>query len=304
MENLGYTKPLYILPFDHRATFAQKFFDKNSIADLTSEERELVTEYKKIIYEGFKKAVENGVHKEYAAILVDEEFGDEILKNAKENGFLTILTTEKSGQEEFEFQYGGDFPAHIEKYNPNFVKVLIKYNPQDPQDLKKRQLEKLKTVSDFCIVRSFKFLLEVLVIATKEQLESSGGTKEQFDKLLRPVLTVQLIKELQAAGVEPDVWKLEGFDSTEEYKEIIETARASGRNNVSLVILGRGENEEKVSEWLRVGKNVVGVIGFAVGRTVFWQAILDFKSGTKTREEAVDVISQNFTNFYKIFTSK
>src|ERR1035437_2151916 len=121
MENLGYTKPLYILPFDHRATFAQKFFNKNSIADLTNEEHQLITEYKKIVYEGFKKAVQNGIPKESAAILIDEEFGDEILKDAKENGFVILLTTEKSGQEEFEFQYDGDFPTHIEKYNPQFV---------------------------------------------------------------------------------------------------------------------------------------------------------------------------------------
>lgn len=304
MENLGYNKSLYILPFDHRATFAQKVFNKNSIADLTSEEHQLITEYKKIVYEGFKKAAQNTVPKESAAILIDEEFGDEILKDAKENGFLTILTTEKSGQDEFEFQYGGDFPAHIEKYNPQFVKVLIKYNPEDAQDLKTRQLEKLKIVSDFCQVKGFKFLLEVLVIATKNQQEKSGGSKEQFDKLLRPGLTVELIKELQAAGVEPDVWKLEGFDSKEDYNEIIRTARDNGRNNVGFVILGRGENEEKVDEWLKIGKDVVGVIGFAVGRTVFWQAILDFRSSTKTREEAVTQISENFTNFYKIFTSK
>lgn len=304
MENLGYTKPLYILPFDHRATFATKVFNKSSIADLTSEERQLITEYKQIIYDGFKKAVGDGIPKEAAAILVDEDFGDGILKDAKENGYVIILTTEKSGQEEFDFQYGTDFPAHIEKYNPQFVKVLIKYNPKDLQDLKVRQQEKLKLVTDFCQVKGFKFLLEVLVIATKEQLEQAGGLKEQFDKSLRPGLTVEIIRELQNAGVEPDVWKLEGFDTAEEYKGIVETARANGRVNVGLVILGRGENEEKVDEWLKIGSKVDGVIGFAVGRTVFWQSILDFKNGAKTREEAVDVISQNFTNFYKTFTVK
>ncbi len=304
MENLGYNKSLYILPFDHRATFASKIFNKASVNDLTEQEKQLITEYKQIIYEGFKKAVGNGISKENAAILLDEQFGDAILKDAKENGFVVLLTTEKSGQEEFEFQYGADFTTHIEKYNPQFVKVLIKYNPKDQEDLKKRQLEKLKLVTDFCQVKGFKFLLEVLIIPTKEQAESTNNSKQEFDKTLRPGLTVEMIKELQLAGVEPDVWKLEGFDTAEEYKEIIETARENGRSNVSLVILGRGENEEKVDEWLKIGKEVAGVIGFAVGRTVFWQAILDFRSGTKTREEAVDVISQNFTNFYKIFTSK
>ena len=303
MENLGYSKPLYILPFDHRATFAQKIFNKNSLSELTDQEHQLICEYKQIIYEGFKKAVQNGISKENAAILLDEQFGDVILKDAKEKGFVVLLTTEKSGQEEFDFQYGADFATHIEKYNPQFVKVLIKYNPKDDTDLKTRQLEKLKTVSDFCKVKGFKFLLEVLIIPNKEQQESSHNSKEEFDKILRPDLTVEMIRELQLARVEPDVWKLEGFDAKEDYIEIIQAARENGRNNVGLVILGRGENEEKVDEWLKIGKEVVGVIGFAVGRTVFWQAILDFRSGTKTREEVIFQISQNFSNFYKIFTS-
>lgn len=303
MENLGYTKRLYILPFDHRATFAQKIFNKKSISDLTNQEYQLITQYKKIIYGAFKKSVQNEIPKEYGAILIDEEFGDEILKDAKEKGFVTILTTEKSGQNELEFQYGDDFPAHIEKYNPDFVKVLIKYNPADPEGLKNRQKGKLKIVSDFCRVKNFKFLLEVLVIPTKEQLGQPQGSKEQFDKLLRPGLTVEVIKELQAHGVEPDVWKLEGFDSKDEYKEIVDAARADGRSSVGLVILGRGENEEKVAEWLQIGSKVTGVIGFAVGRTVFWQEILDFRNGIKTQEETINAISRNFTDFYKIFTS-
>ena len=303
MENPGYTKPLYILPFDHRSTFAQKMFNKNSLEDLTPEEHQLIIDYKKIIFEGFKKSLELGVPKDYAAILVDEEFGDEILKDAKQNGFVTILTTEKSGQEEFDFQYGNDFAEHIEKYNPTFAKVLIKYNPDDPEDLKKRQQKKLKLISDFCNVKAYKFLLEVLVIATKEQMESVGESKEDYDRLIRPGLTVEVIKEFQAAGVEVDVWKLEGFDSVEEYRDIVSAAREDGRDSVSLVVLGRGEGEEKVDEWLKIGSDVSGVIGFAVGRTVFWQSIADFKSGIKTREEAIETIGQNFYKFYKIFTS-
>ena len=303
MDNLGYNKPLYILPFDHRATFAQKLFNKNSLGDLSEEERAKIREFKKIIYEGFKKSIEGGISKEYAAILVDEEFGDEVLNEAKQNGYITILTTEKSGQEEFDFQYGNEFQQHIQKYDPEFVKVLIRYNPEDPEDLRHRQLTKLKTVSDFCKEKGYKFLLEVLVIANEKQKEEAEGLKEKFDEILRPALTVADIKELQDFGVEPDVWKLEGFDREEQYKEIVEAAKENGRDNVSLVVLGRGEGEEKVDEWLEVGSKVAGVIGFAVGRTVFWQSIVDYKNGTKNREESVKQISENFTKFYKIFTS-
>lgn len=303
MENLGYSKPLYILPFDHRSTFAQKMFNKSSLNDLSEEEKQMIKDFKMIIYEGFKKAVTGGIPKEYAAILVDEEFGEAVLTDAKQNGFITILTTEKSGQEEFDFEYGDDFAAHIEKHSPIFAKVLIRYNPEDPEDLRHRQLERLKKISVFCRENGFKFLLEVLVIANEKQKEETDNSKEKFDDLLRPALTVADIKELQDFGIEPDIWKLEGFDTAQHYKEIVETAKENGRENVSLVVLGRGEGEEKVEEWLRIGSKVNGVVGFAVGRTVFWQSLVDFKNRIKTREEAVYTISANFTNFYRIFTS-
>jgi 5-dehydro-2-deoxygluconokinase len=164
-------------------------------------------------------------------------------------------------------------------------------------------LEKLKTITDFCRVKGFKFLLEVLVIPTHEQLQSFNNSKAEFDSKMRPGLTVEVIKEFYQHKVEPDVWKLEGFDTKAEYRQVIDAAREGGRSSVSLVILGRGESEEKVDEWLSVGKDVVGVIGFAVGRTVFWQAILDFRKGIKSRGQAVEEISNNFTKFYKIFTS-
>ena len=118
IKSLGYTKNLFILPFDHRSSFAKIFQDKDNIASA-----------KWIIYEAFKKALQDGISKDQSAILVDEEFGDKILIDAKNNGFTTILTTEKSGQKEFEFEYGNDFSKHIEKYNPTFVKALIRYKP-------------------------------------------------------------------------------------------------------------------------------------------------------------------------------
>ena len=127
-NNLGYNKSLFILPFDHRSSFSKIFQDKDSIVSA-----------KWIIYEAFKKALSDGIPKDSAAILVDEEFGDKILLDAKNNGFTTILTTEKSGQKEFTLEYGSEFAKHIEKYKPTFAKALIRYNPEDKNDSKVRQ---------------------------------------------------------------------------------------------------------------------------------------------------------------------
>ncbi len=300
LSKLGYNKPLYILPFDHRSAFATELFQKKSLSDLSYEEKELIKEFKMLIYKGIKKAVEKAVPKENAGILVDEEFGEEVLLDAKRNGFITILTIEKSGQEEFNFMYE-NFKEHIEKFKPDFVKVLIQYNPKDSQDLKERQQKNLKIISDYAHENNYKFLLEVLVLPTKEQLNKVNGEREAYDRKLRPELTIEVIKTFQAKGIEPDIWKLEGMETAIDYSGVISEVRSGGRESVGVVILGRGAKEEKVQEWLRIGARVNGVIGFAVGRTIFWDVIEKFYKGEMGKASVIEVISKKFESFYKVF---
>jgi len=308
LQKLGYTKPLYILPFDHRTTFAKKIFGKDSISELLPGEKEAIREFKMLIYKGFKDAVEKLIPTNEAAILCDEEFGSEILIDALHNGFMTLLPVEKSGQEEFQFQYES-FGEHIEKFHPNFVKALVRFNPKDQEDLKQRQRANLKKLSDYCHENNHKFLLEVLIIPTELQLKDVG-TRQGFDRKLRPVLAAEVVKDFQNFEIEPDVWKLEGFDKSEDYEEVIKAIKSGGRENVNLVILGRGAREEEIEKWLEVGvkeevfevgAKVEGVIGFAVGRTVFWQAIEKFHKGEIGKAEVIQTVSENFQSFYKIF---
>jgi 5-dehydro-2-deoxygluconokinase len=307
--NLGYTKPLYILPFDHRTTFAKKIFGKDSITDLNPQEKEAIRELKMLVYKGFKDAVEKLIPTESAAILCDEEFGAEILIDALHNGYITLLPVEKSGQAEFDFQYT-DFGQHIERFHPSFVKALVRFNPSDADDAKQRQKTKLKELSDYCREHNHKFLLEVLIIPIEAQLKDAGS-QLGFERKMRPVLAAEVVKDFQDFGIEPDIWKLEGFEKEEDYKEIIQTIKRGGRENVNLIILGRGAREEEVEKWLEVGAKeevfetgakVEGVIGFAVGRTVFWQAIEKFHQGEIGKAEVIQTVSKNFQNLYKVFT--
>jgi 5-dehydro-2-deoxygluconokinase len=308
--SLGYTKPLYVLPFDHRLTFAKRMFNKNSIADLDSEEKEAIREFKMLIYKGFKDAVEKLIPADFAAILCDEEFGSEVIIDASHNSYLTLLPVEKSGQTEFDFQYE-NFAEHIQKFRPKFVKALVRFNPADAEDLKLRQKEKLKQISDYCHENNQLFLLEVLVIPTEQQFKDVGS-QLSFDRKMRPILAEQVIGEFQDFGIEPDVWKLEGFDQTEDYKEVIRAIKKDGRVNVNLVVLGRGGSVEDVGRWLEIGEKeeifetggkVEGVIGFAVGRTVFWDALEKFHKREIGKAEAIQTVSTNFQKFYRIFTS-
>jgi myo-inositol catabolism protein IolC len=296
----GYQKPLYILPFDHRGSFETGMFGWKGA--LTAEQTAQIAAAKQVIYDGFLQAIAGGVPKEKAGILVDEQFGAAILRDAAAQGLAFACPAEKSGQEDFDFEYGEDFAAHIEAFHPTFCKVLVRYNPEGDPALNKEQAARLKRLSDYLQAanRSL-FLFELLVPAEKAQLDKVKGDKKAYDLEIRPRMMVGAIKELQNAGVEPDVWKIEGLDRREDCEQIVKVAKSGGRDMVGCIILGRGENDEKVSEWLATAASVPGFIGFAVGRTDFWQPLVDWRDKKTSREAAVSQIANRYREFVDTF---
>jgi myo-inositol catabolism protein IolC len=297
---IGYDKPLYLLPYDHRGSFETKMFGWHG--DLSPAQTAEIAAAKEVIYDGFKAAVEAGVPREKAGILVDEQFGAAILRDAAARGFTIACPAEKSGQEEFDFEYGADFATHIEAFHPTFCKVLVRYNAEGDQALNRRQSARLKQLSDYLHSKGeSRFMFELLVPPEKSQLEQLKGDKKSYDLELRPRLMAQAILELQDAGVEPDVWKIEGLDRREDCERVVATARRDGRDDVGCIVLGRGEDEKKVREWLTTAAGVSGFIGFAVGRTDFWQPLVDFRAKKTTREAAVAAIASRYQGFADIF---
>lgn len=296
----GYDRPLYILPFDHRGSFETKMFGWHE--PLTAEQTSQIAAAKQVIYDGFKAAIQSGVPKENAAILVDEQFGAAILRDAAADGFHTACPTEKSGQDEFDFQYGDEFAAHIEAFYPTFCKVLVRYNPESDRELNRAQAERLSRLSQYLqSARRSLFMFELLVPAEKVQLDQVNGDKKAYDLKMRPRLMAEAIRELQAANVEPDVWKIEGLDRAEDCQKIVSVARRDGRGTVGCIILGRGEDEEHVRTWLSVAASVEGFIGFAVGRTDFWGPLVDWRGGKIDRGTAVSQIAGHYQEFVEIF---
>ncbi len=167
---LGYHGKLYILAFDHRGSFQKKMFGIEG--EPTPEETETISDAKRLIFEGMLEAVGRGAEAGATGVLVDEQFGSNIPGRAEEDGLKLAMPAEISGQDEFDFQYGDDFGEHILKFDPDFTKVLVRYNSDDPDvDLNRRQLAKLKRLSDWLHENDRKFLFELLVPATKAQLE-------------------------------------------------------------------------------------------------------------------------------------
>ena len=300
MKGIGYDKPLYILPFDHRGSFQTKMFGWKGA--LTAEQTAEIAAAKQVIYDGFKAAVQDGVPEQKAGILTDEQFGSAILRDAAAHHYTTACCVEKSGQEEFEFEYGDDFARHIEAMRPTFSKVLVRYNAEGNSALNARQAGRLKRLSDYLHGQSRpRFMFELIVPAEKSQLERLNGDKKNYDFYLRPQLMVQAIEELQDAGVEPDVWKIEGLDRREDCEKVVATARRGGRDHAGCIILGRGEDDRKVHEWLTIAADVPGFIGFAVGRTSFWDPLVAWRAQQITREQAVNDIMRRYREFVDTF---
>jgi myo-inositol catabolism protein IolC len=295
----GYAKPLYILPFDHRHSYITSVFHwqeplpPDQVADIVAS--------KQVIYDGFKAAVTDTTVRDRAGILVDEAFGAAVLQDAAARGYITCVSTEKSGQDEFDFEYGDDFTRHIEALNPTFAKVLVRYNPEGDAGMNARQAERLRRLSE-CLARTRRlFMFELLVPPEPAQLERVGGSQAAYDRELRPALMVDTIRALQDAGVEPDVWKIEGLDRREECDRIVESARRGGRTTVGCIVLGRGSDEDAVVRWLTVAAGVPGFIGFAVGRTTWLDAVTRWRAHTISRAVAVAEIAKRFRDWAAIF---
>lgn len=296
---LGYPHPLYLLPFDHRHSYLTGMF--HFTGALTADQRERVIDSKRLIYEGFKQALGRRVPVGSAGLLVDEEFGARILRDATRNGYVTALSTEKSGSDEFEFEYGSAFAAHIEAFRPTFAKALVRYNPEGDAALNQRQAARLRQLSDYCRSAGQRFMFELLVPPTKAQESRARANGTTYEEGLRPALMLEAIRALRDAGVEPDVWKVEGLDRREDCERLVAMARRDGRDEVGCIVLGHGADETRVLGWLETAASVPGFIGFAVGRTTFWSAVAGYVAKHLTRQEAASLIARRYGEWAAIF---
>jgi len=292
LEELGYDERIYILAFDHRGSFEKMVGDPA-----------LVPGAKTLIWEGFQRAVEEGAPKQNSGILVDAQYGPDVARAAKAGGYKLAMPVEKTGQNEFQFEYGEAFGDKIEEFDPDFTKVLVRYNPEGDQAMNERQTARLLTLSEWLHERNRKFLFELLVPAEEAQLARVDGSEDRYDIELRPELMMEVILQLQNAGVEPDIWKIEGIDDREACREIAQLVRREGRDRVSCVVLGRGASDAKVDEWLRAGSGVEGYIGFAIGRSIFGESVKAYAADPQgfDRDAAAEKVAANYRRFIDVY---
>ncbi len=279
---IGYNKKIFMLPFDHRHSFVISFGLKEK---LDKKQFEKIKYYKNIIYKGFLLARKKIQDKSSLCILVDEYFGDEILESAKNNKIDIAVSTEKSGKKYFDFEHGKDFGKFLKNKNPNFVKALVRYDPKDKVNSLK-SLKKLKQLNDFCRKGKRIFLVELLTPIEKN----------------KSLITAKSIYEFQEYGIDPDIWKIEAYDKKSDWQIVIKQIKNSGhRKFVATIMLGRGEDAEKVKNWINIAKTIKGISGFAIGRTIFLDALLQFHNGEISEDKAIQIIANRYLEFIRLW---
>jgi len=295
----GYDQKLYILAFDHRGSFQKKFFGIEGEPD--PEQTAMIADAKHLIFEGLQQAVAAGADASVTGVLVDEQFGGSVPEEARAQGLKLAMPAERSGQNMFDFQYGEDFAKHIEQFDPDFVKVLVRYNPDGDAQENSEQVAKLKRLSDWLTAHDRKFLFELLVPAEEAQLQAMDGDTDRYDAELRPELMRRTIAALQDAKLEVDIWKIEGVDERSDCEMLVAQARSGGRDGVVCVVLGRGADDAKVDQWLQAAAPVDGFVGFAIGRSIWWEPLKAYVDGKIDRAAGARKIAENYLRFVAVY---
>jgi myo-inositol catabolism protein IolC len=293
---------LFILAFDHRASFLRSFFGVTS--EPTGADLERARRAKDVIWSGLERAVDGGsVDRSTVGALMDSTYGRGVIEAARTRGLRYAVPLEESGRDELAFETLA-WRERLEEFDPAWAKVLVRYNPDGDRPMNERQRAKLAEVSAYCRTTGRGFMLEMLVPAVAEQLRGVGNDPDRYDREIRPALVTTAIEEMQASGIEPDLWKLEGFEERTDGEAVARAARSNGREHVGCLVLGRGADRDAVDRWLAVAAGVEGFVGFAVGRSIWWEPLRRFfeeEERGEARDAAEVAIAEEFARLVDVF---
>lgn len=291
---------LFLLAMDHRASLAKTVYGVTD-GEPAPDQRALISAGKELVFQGLLSALRQGADRAAAGVLVDERYGAHVARAAREAGLALAMPVERSGQDWFTLEYGtladGQWLEHVEEFDPDYCKVLVRDNPSFDAGRRRAQQEDLAAVSAALRARGRTLLIELLVPAAPEQHAAVGA---DYDDTLRPGLTEQCITEMQRAGVEPDIWKVEGLDSPADAAAVVATAQRDGRDAVRCIVLGRDAPRPDLDRWLTVAAGVPGFAGFAIGRSI-WEGPLEEQLAGGPEARLIERVAEAYLHFEQVW---
>lgn len=286
-------QPLFILAMDQRDSFERTLFDVTGNPDAQQLAR--MRAAKSLIFAAAARVAGTQPPGSHLGVLVDEQLGADVAREARPAGFELAMPVEVSGSSRLEFEYGEHFGEHIEAFDPDWVKVLVRFNPADPGELQHAQTRTLRQLHDWVTGHQRRWLLELLVPATREQL-AAHEDQALYDEEARPGLTAQVIAGLTAAGVRPDLWKLEGYETTAGAQLVLDTVRSASPGS-ECIVLGRNAPQRQLDHWLDIAAPLPGYAGFAIGRSNWNEPLADFLAGRQDEASTQDRIAERYGHF-------
>lgn len=275
---------IYMLAFDHLVEFEDIFV---AGATPTADEIALTREAKRVIFKGVQRAVTLGVPLANAAILADEHYASAVMDEARDSGIAYSMPVDPP--------LGGVILAEgwresLKRYKPTWAKPLLWYNVEGDKNKNRRQVEDTKILQDWLHSNDQQMLLEILIPAEPHQVEATAGNTTRYQAEYLPNLITAAMDEIYSAGIRPEVWKIEGVPTVEGSKAIGDVATATG---AECLVLGRGADAATVGQWLNLAGSTDGYRGFAVGRTIWQQPVIDWKR-TRDDDRLIEEIAQRY----------
>ena len=280
------TDRLYVLAFDHRRSLMTSFFGVHG--EPTSDDVRAARDAKQVIWEGLLRAIDDGVPRAAAAALVDATYGADVIAAATARGIRVGAPVEASGRRELAFEHP-DWRDRIDRLDPAWAKVLVRYRPDADPEMNVRQRRLLAELETHCRDTDRGLMLELLVPPDPDDDPAA------FDADLRADLTVRAIEEIRGDGIDPSVWKLEGLTRPADCERVAIAAGAP------CLVLGRGEDRAAVDAWLRAAAPTPGYAGFAIGRSIWWEALRRFFDDEATQDEAATEIAAGYARYVEVF---
>lgn len=287
---------LFLLAMDHRHSLAKDVYGIGGT--VTPADAERIAAGKELIFRGLLAALDRGAERSVTGVLVDERYGAEVAARARAAGLRLAMPIEASGHDWFTLEYGDlgqrTWLEHVERFSPDYVKVLVRDNPDFAAGDRRAQMDDLAVVSRTLREAGRTFLVELLVPATADQ---AGRLGARYDADLRPDLTVQVITEMQQAGVEPGIWKIEGLETAAAAARVVAAAQQGGRGDVRCIVLGRDAPAERLDHWLEIAAPTPGFEGFAIGRSIWEEPLAGHLAGQLGADQLTGRVADNYLHY-------
>jgi 5-dehydro-2-deoxygluconokinase len=284
---------LYLLAIDHRRSF-ERLLGVDGPVDATIHAR--LAAAKVTVVDALTSAVAARPGLDRAGVLLDDDYGAAAIEVARRSGLVVAVAFERSGQAVVDFEHP-DWAERIKQLaavpgeRAGLAKLLVRHRTDDDPESKDAQLGRLRNFSEACANSGVEFLLELLTPFNDG--ERAAHDDRELENVVRPRLVADAIAEIQAAGVEASVWKVEGVSDAAGCASIVSAAQAGGRDHVGVVVLGAGAPRDTVAGWLRAAA-VAGYTGFAVGRSIWADPLRALDAGEVDSITAQGEVARNY----------